>query len=850
MDVIKHSDVSVRLANAIAAATSELPFTTVEQYVRAGAQAKDRFLRLRNLGRRSAEELDQLIHDFVSCEARDLLQTPGPVEQRPAMVREALVSLFHALDFPEVLLDGTISTRLANTLKENALQLSSFSELLRDYRFVQSRLLRLQNCGRKSVAELHATCLTLTGKLFTAWGLNELQANAARRLIFDDEPPSDAHLSELEELIPLIRHLALPYASLETATESLTTVISALLERLVPRERDVVERRYGFGTGISCTLEDIAGDYAVTRERIRQIEAKALRRMSAPRHTRGLRIVFDSEAPAALDAVVQGASYIADEQRSANFRRLSPEVRLAADLLYRDRDAFFRSRGFRWHGGIVLAEALSKKDLDSILKVVKARRREMLLPVPQEHFFDGLDPLGATTAFHLGTDLVSFRGYIIGERASVRRKRTVRLHVHLATAGRPLDIRELLATYHASTPDDPCSVRDAIIVMLDAPHLFLPISDGIWFALGPPALHDEPAIAEDLGLAESAPAALSPEEDSIRSTLRNVLIDRGPLRFVDLRAEAAKRLRGKATSSVGPILLTSGEFIRPLPGIYAVSEQIPSLAIVPGDPPRFLLTEEQARWFAMARYASEPFGRYPLWVPEAEYALCRWAQTGCDPVTFQSLLSVASINQWPVSAPERAHWEHIKRTHGRYGLLSTPRYAVGQLLPPLDRVLACCIAAKHDGRLSWIGANRILKYRLDAHVSAGLLATLIALGALNPAPQWQVTHACGARATEFAVLLSESLQSDGELSWNSTAGQKVASALRSAGAQGDLGWVTSSMIAELAAAAQAGSGRQLIVPEESDETASTYEELLLEAQRAHEMDLAHNTLTALSAPAQ
>lgn len=160
---------------------------------------------------------------------------------------------------------------------------------------------------------------------------------------------------------------------------------------------------------------------------------------------------------------------------------------------------------------------------------------------------------------------------------------------------------------------------------------------------------------------------------------------------------------------------------------------------------------------------------------------------------------------------------------------------------------SCYLSTRLKGRLSWIGANRILKYRLDAHVSAGLLATLIAVGALKAAPHWQVTHACGARAGELAALLSDSLHSEGELSWNSDAGQRVASTLQLAVTQRDFGWVTTSMIAELATAAQAGSGKRLIVPEESDETASTYEELLLEAQRAHEVDLAHRALIALSA---
>src|SRR5262249_55125439 len=156
-------------------------------------------------------------------------------------------------------------------------------------------------------------------------------------------------------------------------------------------------------------------------------------------------------------------------------------------------------------------------------------------------------------------------------------------------------------------------------------------------------------------------------------------LDHGPLRFVDIRERAVRRLRGKSPHSVGPILLTSGEFVRPLPGIYALPEQIPAASAILFEPPPFLLAEEQVRYLAEARYAGEPFGGFPMWIPEAEYALCRWAQTNGNPLLFQSLLSVASIDLWPVSLEEREHWSALKRTHSRYSLAAAPRYPIRQL---------------------------------------------------------------------------------------------------------------------------------------------------------------------------
>jgi RNA polymerase primary sigma factor len=58
--------------------------------------------------------------------------------------------------------------------------------------------------------------------------------------------------------------------------------LSKLLKNLSWREREIVKMRFGLGDGYSYTLEEVAYVFRVTRERIRQIEARALRRLQAP----------------------------------------------------------------------------------------------------------------------------------------------------------------------------------------------------------------------------------------------------------------------------------------------------------------------------------------------------------------------------------------------------------------------------------------------------------------------------------------------------------------------------------------------------------------------------------------
>jgi RNA polymerase primary sigma factor len=66
------------------------------------------------------------------------------------------------------------------------------------------------------------------------------------------------------------------------AQEMLKNRIAKVLKSLSYREREIIKLRYGLGDGYSYTLEEVGHIFKVTRERIRQIEAKAVRKLQAP----------------------------------------------------------------------------------------------------------------------------------------------------------------------------------------------------------------------------------------------------------------------------------------------------------------------------------------------------------------------------------------------------------------------------------------------------------------------------------------------------------------------------------------------------------------------------------------
>jgi RNA polymerase primary sigma factor len=73
------------------------------------------------------------------------------------------------------------------------------------------------------------------------------------------------------------------------AREMLREQVQHALEALSDREREVLELRFGLRDGKEHTLEEVSRYFNVTRERVRQIEAKALRKMRHPAHSRDLR---------------------------------------------------------------------------------------------------------------------------------------------------------------------------------------------------------------------------------------------------------------------------------------------------------------------------------------------------------------------------------------------------------------------------------------------------------------------------------------------------------------------------------------------------------------------------------
>jgi RNA polymerase primary sigma factor len=69
--------------------------------------------------------------------------------------------------------------------------------------------------------------------------------------------------------------------------------IEQVLRTLTYREREIIKLRYGIGDGYTYTLEEVGRIFKVTRERVRQVEAKAIRKLQHPVRARKLQGFVD-----------------------------------------------------------------------------------------------------------------------------------------------------------------------------------------------------------------------------------------------------------------------------------------------------------------------------------------------------------------------------------------------------------------------------------------------------------------------------------------------------------------------------------------------------------------------------
>jgi RNA polymerase primary sigma factor len=151
-------------------------------------------------------------------------------------------------------------------------------ERINKIRRVQRSL--LQELGSEPTAEQIAQDLRIsTNKVSEALAVAPEASSLDTPIGEEDDNPLGAFIVDVDSPSPVQE------AELNILKEQIQDVLSDLNER----ERRVISLRFGIDDGYPRTLEEVGSIFKVTRERIRQIEAKALRKLRHPRRSRKLR---------------------------------------------------------------------------------------------------------------------------------------------------------------------------------------------------------------------------------------------------------------------------------------------------------------------------------------------------------------------------------------------------------------------------------------------------------------------------------------------------------------------------------------------------------------------------------
>ncbi|PCH58867.1 MAG: hypothetical protein COC14_00100 [Burkholderiaceae bacterium] len=247
IDVIDANDVSVRTSNCIKSAIDEGLFSvtsinSVKEYIHAGDMAIVILNRLPNMGRKSVEELNDIIHEVFEAGGMDVFSMEAIDEGDDAL------SNVMNLKLSEIVESNITSERLKNSIlqseKDGALPIETVGEYVQAGKGAIRSMLRIQSFGKKTAYELDHLIKGLLDSPDSYIG----QETADTRERLAESTVLDMDASDVQERL-----------------------LEKFQDLLREREYGILKHRAIEGK----TLEESGEIYDVTRERIRQIEKKA-----------------------------------------------------------------------------------------------------------------------------------------------------------------------------------------------------------------------------------------------------------------------------------------------------------------------------------------------------------------------------------------------------------------------------------------------------------------------------------------------------------------------------------------------------------------------------------------------
>lgn len=243
---------------------------------------------------RSARDL--LVTGYLRYALRLARNAVGGALDFPDLVQHAFMGLMRAADRFDYRLNARFGTYAVSWMWQSiGRALTDEGSLIRVPVYIYEKLNRL--------ARLAAERDTGRGDplrdpaLLVEAGFAPDRADQAARLVLQTRGilPLDTMAGDYDTQDAVVSLVDQSVAEPETDVSLLRSAIDRVLAHLTPRELEVLELRYGLADGQDRTLEEVGRHYGVTRERIRQIEAKAMHKLRHPRFQKSLNIASRAE---------------------------------------------------------------------------------------------------------------------------------------------------------------------------------------------------------------------------------------------------------------------------------------------------------------------------------------------------------------------------------------------------------------------------------------------------------------------------------------------------------------------------------------------------------------------------
>ena len=519
---------------------------------------------------------------------------------------------------------------------------------------------------------------------------------------------------------------------------------------LTSREKDVIERRFAIGWKEKQTLEEVGGAYKLTRERIRQLESKALKKLRSPIAVGSWEGFIRDKLPELIDAVFGGQALVRKPSK------ISGEFGLSVAIVHGTEREFLERHAQRFEGRYWIKPGFNVRKIQT----ARNRLRSVIgkggvLPVSIREASEALgeSPVVIEAAVSALEGSKVYMGWIIGGNATVRKKRAVHI-LNLFVEGMliaPAGLWQIKVAYWRNYPNDKCSGRDLWISLQEYPRHFINLRELGWDCLGIERGIQQLRtgfVESSVDIPEELYAQPIKNSGGLANNVYEVFERNGPLRLAEASEIFQASFPQYKPASMYPMLVYFAVFQRLAPGIFGIQAHLRN----PGalrKARKIMLTRRDLELYLLSCAAGLPRLRYPLWDPEMERLWAYWLSERRDLHSLGALLSVARISEWEVSQSERSQWE-VKKKVLKGRIVGPPFRFLSERRIDAAMLTTALAAASVFGVVNWMYLNQALGWRIETSRVAVVMAVLIRIGALKPIGAWNESHVLTERGRQIA----------------------------------------------------------------------------------------------------